>query len=91
MRYCTYLAKTSSERNERHTLQQATSQSHKRCTGVKQSIGYIALVVREYAEAIAFYVQRLGFTLVEDTFIEAQNERWVLLAPPGSTESHLRK
>lgn len=56
---------------------------------MKQSIGYVALVVRDYDEAIAFYVQRLGFTLVEDTFIEAQNKRWVLLAPPGSTESRL--
>ena len=51
---------------------------------VKQSIGYIALVVHDYDEAIAFYVHKLGFTLVEDTFIEAQNKRWVLVAPPGS-------
>lgn len=51
---------------------------------MKQSIGYISLVVRDYDEAIAFYVGTLGFTLVEDTFIEAQNKRWVLVAPPGS-------
>ena len=51
---------------------------------VKQAIGYIALVVRDYDEAIDFYVHKLGFTLVEDTFIEEQNKRWVLVAPPGS-------
>ena len=51
---------------------------------VKQAIGYIALVVRDYDEAIDFYVHKLGFTMVEDTFIEAQSKRWVLVAPPGS-------
>jgi len=56
---------------------------------VKQSIGYVALVVRDYDEAIDFYVRTLDFVLIEDTFIEAQNKRWVLLAPPGSTESRL--
>ena len=47
------------------------------------------LVVRDYDEAINFYVDSLGFVLIEDTFIESQNKRWVLLAPPGSTESQL--
>jgi catechol 2,3-dioxygenase-like lactoylglutathione lyase family enzyme len=56
---------------------------------MKQSIGYVALVVRDYDEAIRFYVGTLGFTLVEDTFIEAQDKRWVLVAPPGSTETKL--
>ena len=51
---------------------------------VKQAIGYIALVVRDYDEAIDFYVHKLGFTLIEDKVIEAQNKRWVLVAPPGS-------
>ncbi len=55
----------------------------------QQSIGYVALVVRDYDEAIDFYVRRLGFTLVEDTFIEAQRKRWVLVAPPGSAGSRL--
>ena len=54
-----------------------------------QSIGYVALVVRDYDEAVDFYVHRLGFTLVEDTFIEAQRKRWVLVAPPGSSGSQL--
>lgn len=56
---------------------------------MKQTLGYVALVVREYDEAIDFYVNTLGFTLVEDTFIPAQNKRWVLVAPPGSTECRL--
>jgi len=55
----------------------------------RQSIGYTALVVRDYDEAIDFFVRRLGFTLVEDTFIEAQRKRWVLVAPPGSTGTQL--
>ncbi len=56
---------------------------------MKQSIGLVALVVRDYDEAIEFYVNRLGFALVEDTPIEAQNKRWVVVAPPGSSESRL--
>lgn len=49
-----------------------------------QSIVHIALVVRDYDEAIAFYTQRLGFTLVEDTEQPEQNKRWVVVAPPGA-------
>lgn len=56
---------------------------------MKQSIGQIALVVRDYDEAIDSYVGKLGFTLVEDTFIPEQDKRWVIIAPPGSTESRL--
>ena len=56
---------------------------------MKQAIGIVSLVVREYDEAIAFYVGVLGFTLVEDSFVPEQNKRWVVVAPPGSTESRL--
>ncbi|MBI3801297.1 MAG: VOC family protein [Deltaproteobacteria bacterium] len=56
---------------------------------MKQSIGYVALVVQDYDEAMRFYVDTLGFRLIEDTFIAAQNKRWVLVAPPGSTETRL--
>lgn len=56
---------------------------------VKQAIGYVALVVRDYDEAIEFYVDKLDFVLIEDSVIESQNKRWVLLAPPGSTETRL--
>jgi catechol 2,3-dioxygenase-like lactoylglutathione lyase family enzyme len=52
---------------------------------VRQSIATVALVVRDYDEALAFYVGRLGFTLIEDTYIPAQDKRWVTVAPPGST------
>ena len=51
---------------------------------MKQSIVHIALVVRDYDEAIAFYTQKLHFTLVEDTYQPAQDKRWVVVAPPGS-------
>jgi catechol 2,3-dioxygenase-like lactoylglutathione lyase family enzyme len=56
---------------------------------MKQSIGLVALVVRDYDEAIEFYVNRLGFALVEDSPIETQNKRWVVVAPPGYGESRL--
>ena len=56
---------------------------------MKQSLGCVALVVRDYGEAIAYYVGVLGFTLIEDTFVEVQNKRWVVVAPPGSAESRL--
>ena len=51
---------------------------------VHQSISHVALVVRDYDEAIAFYVGVLGFSLLEDTFQPEQNKRWVVVAPPGS-------
>ncbi len=56
---------------------------------MKQSIGQIALVVRDYDEAINFYVGKLGFDLVEDTCISEQEKRWIIIAPPGATESRL--
>jgi len=34
-------------------------------------------------------VKTLGFTLIEDTYIASQDKRWVIVAPPGSTESRL--
>lgn len=51
---------------------------------MKQSLGLVSLVVRDYDEAIAFYVGTLGFTLVEDTPVPEQAKRWVVVAPPGS-------
>ena len=50
---------------------------------MKQSIGYVSVIVQDYDEAIKFYVETLGFRLVEDTFTEDQNKCWVLVAPPG--------
>jgi catechol 2,3-dioxygenase-like lactoylglutathione lyase family enzyme len=56
---------------------------------MKQSIAQVALVVRDYDEALDFYVGILGFTLVEDTYIPEQDKRWVVVAPPGSSGSRL--
>lgn len=56
---------------------------------MKQSIALVALVVRDYDEAIDFYVNKLLFTLVEDTYQPAQDKRWVIVAPPGSTGATL--
>lgn len=50
-----------------------------------QSIVHIALVVRDYDEAIEFYTRKLNFTLLEDTYQPEQDKRWVVVAPPGST------
>ncbi len=55
---------------------------------MKQHLGAVALLVKDYDEAIAYYTQVLGFTLVEDTMLDA-NKRWVLVAPPGSGETRL--
>jgi catechol 2,3-dioxygenase-like lactoylglutathione lyase family enzyme len=51
---------------------------------MKQEIVHIALVVRDYDEAIAFYTQKLHFTLLEDTYQPEQDKRWVVVAPPNS-------
>lgn len=51
---------------------------------MKQSIVHIALVVRDYDEAITFYTTKLHFTLVEDTYQPEQDKRWVVVALPGS-------
>lgn len=56
---------------------------------MKQSLGLVSVVVREYDEALAFYIGTLGFTLVEDTAVPEQNKRWVVVAPPGSAETRL--
>ena len=50
---------------------------------MKQSLAHIALVVDNYDDAIQFYVNKLNFTLVEDTVL-SETKRWVLIAPPGS-------
>lgn len=56
---------------------------------MNQSIVHIALVVRDYDEAIDFYCQKLRFTLVEDTYQPEQDKRWVVVAPPGSGDTSL--
>lgn len=56
---------------------------------MKQSIVYVALVVRDYDEAIEFYTKKLNFTLVEDTYQPKQDKRWVVVSPPGSSGTTL--
>jgi catechol 2,3-dioxygenase-like lactoylglutathione lyase family enzyme len=56
---------------------------------MKQSIFLVALVVRDYDEAIQFYTQKLRFTLIEDTYQPEQDKRWVVVAPPGSSATRL--
>ena len=53
-----------------------------------QTIGYIALVVRDYDEALGFYTEKLNFKLIEDTQL-TKDKRWVLIAPPGSRGTNL--
>ena len=57
-------------------------------TEKRQRIGYVALVVRDYDDAIAYYTKALGFEVVEDTDLGG-GKRWVLLAAPGSVETRL--
>ncbi|MFT6789961.1 MAG: catechol 2,3-dioxygenase-like lactoylglutathione lyase family enzyme [Pseudoalteromonas rhizosphaerae] len=52
-------------------------------TNIKQHIGSMALVVGNYDDAIAFYTQKLGFDLIEDTD-QGNGKRWVLVSPPNS-------
>jgi catechol 2,3-dioxygenase-like lactoylglutathione lyase family enzyme len=56
---------------------------------LKQSIAHIALVVRDYYEAIDFYVNKLRFELVEDTCQPKQDKRWVVIRPQGDGTTSL--
>ncbi len=55
---------------------------------MKQSIANVAIVVRDYDDAIAYYTAVLGFDLIEDTDLGG-GKRWVLVAPPGSQGTRL--
>lgn len=55
---------------------------------LKQHIGSIALVVKDYDEAIEFYTKKLSFELVEDTDL-GEGKRWVLITPPNSNGTHI--
>lgn len=56
---------------------------------MKQSIIHIALVVRDYDEAINFFCGKLNFELIEDTYQAEQEKRWVLVAPPGASGTQI--
>lgn len=51
-----------------------------------QSLAHVALIVRDYDEALAFYIGKLGFALVEDSAQPEQDKRWVTIRPPGAPE-----
>jgi len=51
-----------------------------------QHLSLTAIVVRDYDEAVAFFVDQLGFELREDSRL-GDEKRWIVVAPPGSTES----
>jgi catechol 2,3-dioxygenase-like lactoylglutathione lyase family enzyme len=55
---------------------------------VKQTLGHVALVVRDYDEALEFFIRTLNFKLIEDTRL-SEHKRWVLIAPPGSQGTSL--
>ena len=52
---------------------------------MQQAILHVALVVKEYDEAIAFFCRKLHFDLLEDTYQPEQDKRWVVVRPPGSS------
>lgn len=56
---------------------------------MKHSIIHVALVVRDYDEAIEFFCGKLHFELIEDTYQPEQDKRWVVVAPPQSTGTTL--
>jgi catechol 2,3-dioxygenase-like lactoylglutathione lyase family enzyme len=51
---------------------------------MRQSLGLVCLVVHDYDEALAFFIDQLGFERVEDRAIPEQGKRWVVIAPPGA-------
>ena len=53
-----------------------------------QTLGHVALVVRDYEEALAFFTRTLNFKVIEDTRL-SEDKRWVLIAPPGSQGTSL--
>ncbi len=56
---------------------------------MNQSLLHVALIVKDYDDAIEFYCGKLGFNLVEDTYQSQQNKRWVVVSPPGETGTNL--
>jgi len=74
--------------NERGIKSHARGFELKEKSTVMQTIGHVALVVRDYDEALAFFTRTLNFRVVEDTRL-SEDKRWVLIAPPGSDGTSL--
>jgi len=56
---------------------------------VNQTILHVALIVRDYDEAIDFYCNKLNFTLIDDMYQPEQDKRWVVVSPPGEGGTNL--
>lgn len=56
---------------------------------ITQRIALVSLVVDDYDDALAFFIGKLGFDLVEDTLVPERSKRWVVVTPPGASESRL--
>lgn len=56
---------------------------------MKQKIGYVSVLVRDYDEAIDYYTTILGFHLIEDAVLDASGKRWVVVGPVGAAECRL--
>jgi catechol 2,3-dioxygenase-like lactoylglutathione lyase family enzyme len=56
---------------------------------MNRSIAHVTVVVRDYDEAIDFYVGKLNFELVEDTYQPDQDKRWVVVRPAGNRNTSL--
>ena len=56
---------------------------------MNRSIAHVAIVVRDYDEAIDFYVNKLDFELIEDTYLPDQDKRWVVVRPKGNGNTSL--
>jgi catechol 2,3-dioxygenase-like lactoylglutathione lyase family enzyme len=56
---------------------------------LNRNLGLISIVVRDYDEAISFYVKTLGFELLEDTDLPDEGKRWVVVSPGGDGGAHL--
>jgi catechol 2,3-dioxygenase-like lactoylglutathione lyase family enzyme len=52
---------------------------------VTQTLALVSVVVRDYDEALRFYVDTLGFELIEDSYVPGQEKRWVVVAPSQSS------
>jgi catechol 2,3-dioxygenase-like lactoylglutathione lyase family enzyme len=78
--------KNAAGRRDAPALERGRPISHHR--RMESMIAHVALLVREYDEAIAFFTEKLRFTVVEDTGIDA-HKRWVLVAPPGAPGTSL--
>jgi len=56
---------------------------------MNKSLGLVSLVVRDYDDALDFFIRKLDFELVEDTYIKEQDKRWVVVRPKGNRGANL--